>query len=113
MLIDLHTHSLVSDGTDTPTELVANAGAAGGGRADRPRHLRRPRRGAGGRGAAGVEVVPGMELSCSRGGQSVHLLAYGADPTDADLAEEMVRVGRAALTGCGPCWPSWPTSACR
>ncbi|MFD1047224.1 PHP domain-containing protein, partial [Kibdelosporangium lantanae] len=29
MLIDLHTHSSVSDGTDTPAELIANAAGAG------------------------------------------------------------------------------------
>ena len=29
MRIDLHTHSSVSDGTDSPTELVAAAAAAG------------------------------------------------------------------------------------
>ena len=29
MHIDLHTHSNVSDGTDTPTRLVLNARAAG------------------------------------------------------------------------------------
>ena len=29
MRIDLHTHSSVSDGTDSPAELVANAAAAG------------------------------------------------------------------------------------
>lgn len=93
-MIDLHTHSLVSDGTDTPTELVANAAAAGlkavaltdhdtfDGLAEAAAAGER----------YGVEVVPGMELSCSRGGQSVHLLAYGADPADTALAEEMVRV---------------------
>ena len=29
MRVDLHTHSAVSDGTDTPAELVARAAAAG------------------------------------------------------------------------------------
>jgi predicted metal-dependent phosphoesterase TrpH len=28
----------------------------------------------------GVQVVRGMEMSCARAGQSVHLLAYGVDP---------------------------------
>ncbi|MGI3781808.1 MAG: PHP domain-containing protein, partial [Janthinobacterium lividum] len=46
----------------------------------------------------GVEVVRGLELSCMRQGQSVHLLAYGADPEAAALAEEMVRV-REGRTG--------------
>ena len=47
MRIDLHTHSSISDGTDSPAELVDQAprGRAGRGRADRPRHLRRAGRG--------------------------------------------------------------------
>jgi predicted metal-dependent phosphoesterase TrpH len=94
MRIDLHTHSVVSDGTDTPAELVANAVAAGLGAVALTDHDTfdglAEARAAGDR--LGIEVVPGMELSCSRSGQSVHLLAYGTDPTDAALAEEMVRV---------------------
>lgn len=93
-MIDLHTHSSVSDGTDTPAELAANAAAAGlsvvaltdhdtfDGLADAQAAGER----------LGIEVLPGMELSCSRDGQSVHLLAYGADPGDSALAAEMVRV---------------------
>ena len=94
MKIDLHTHSVVSDGTDTPAELVANAVAAGLGAVALTDHdtfdgLAEAQAAA---ERLGIEVVPGMELSCSRSGQSVHLLAYGTDPTDAALAEEMVRV---------------------
>ena len=100
MRIDLHTHSVVSDGTDTPTELVANAAAAGLGAVALTDHDTfdglAEAQAAGER--LGIEVVPGMELSCSRAGQSVHLLAYGADPTDAALAEEMVLV-RSGRTG--------------
>jgi predicted metal-dependent phosphoesterase TrpH len=33
-----------------------------------------------------------MELSCSRQGSSVHVLAYGADPANPGLAAEMARV---------------------
>ena len=33
-----------------------------------------------------------MELSCTRQGNSVHLLAYGADPAAPGLAEEMAKV---------------------
>ena len=40
----------------------------------------------------GVQVVRGMELSCAGQGQSVHLLAYGADPASPALAAEMARV---------------------
>jgi predicted metal-dependent phosphoesterase TrpH len=94
MRIDLHTHSNVSDGTDSPAELVRAAVAARldvvaltdhdtfDGLADAMAEGER----------AGIEVVGGMELSCSRQGSSVHLLAYGADPTSPGLAAEMVRV---------------------
>ena len=74
-------------------------GRPGRGRADRPRHVRRA--GPGGRGRVGSTASrssAGIELSCSRQGQSVHLLAYGADPEAAALAEEMVRV-REGRTG--------------
>ena len=98
MRVDLHTHSLISDGTDTPAELVANAAAAGlavVALTDHDTFDGLPEAmGAGER--IGIEVVPGLELSCSREHQSVHLLAYGADPADPALAEEMslVRDGR-------------------
>src|SRR5690349_16582549 len=94
MRIDLHTHSVVSDGTDTPAELVAQAAAAGlavVALTDHDTFDGLPEAQAAGE-RVGIEVVPGMELSCSRDGQSVHLLAYGADPEDAALAAEMLRV---------------------
>jgi predicted metal-dependent phosphoesterase TrpH len=94
MRIDLHTHSNVSDGTDTPAELVVAAHEAGldvVALTDHDTFDGLDRAVAAGRDH-GVEVVRGLELSCSRHGQSVHLLAYGADPEAAALAEEMVRV---------------------
>ncbi len=97
-MIDLHTHSAVSDGTDTPAELVANAAAAGLSVVALTDHDTfdglAEAMAAGER--IGVEVVPGLELSCTLEHQSVHLLAYGADAADADLAAEMalVRDGR-------------------
>lgn len=98
MLIDLHTHSTASDGTDTPAELVAVAAAAGldviaitdhdstaGWReafAARPPEL---------------TVVPGVEFSCvytPAAGRpiSLHLLAYFVDPTDDALQDEWTRL---------------------
>ncbi|MGI3785113.1 MAG: PHP domain-containing protein [Janthinobacterium lividum] len=100
MRIDLHTHSNVSDGTDTPAELVVAAHEAGldvVALTDHDTFDGLDRAVAAGR-EHGVEVVRGMELSCMRQGQSVHLLAYGADPEAAALAEEMVRV-REGRTG--------------
>lgn len=100
MRIDLHTHSAVSDGTDSPAELVAAAAATGLAAValtDHDTFDGLPEALAAGQ-RLGIEVVPGMELSCSRGGQSVHLLAYGADPADASLGAEMalVRDGRSS-----------------
>jgi predicted metal-dependent phosphoesterase TrpH len=104
MRIDLHTHSSVSDGTDTPEELVRKAAAAGLDVVALTDHdtfdglnvaVAEGHR-------IGVQVLRGMELSCSRGGDSVHLLAYGADPLNADLVAELalVRGGRKGrLTG--------------
>ena len=98
MRIDLHTHSSVSDGTDTPEELVRKAAAAGLDVVALTDHDTFD-----GLNAAvaegqriGVQVLRGMELSCSRRGDSVHLLAYGADPLNADLVAELalVRGGR-------------------
>ena len=94
MRIDLHTHSRISDGTDSPAELVAMARDAKLDVLALTDHdtfdgldeaLSEGER-------LGVEVVRGMELSCARRGNSVHLLAYGADPVHPALAAEMVRV---------------------
>src|SRR6187401_1875849 len=94
MRIDLHTHSSISDGTDTPTELVHNAQTAGLDVVALTDHdtfdglneaVAEGER-------LGVRVVRGMELSCSRQGSSVHVLAYGADPASPGLAAEMAQV---------------------
>jgi 3',5'-nucleoside bisphosphate phosphatase len=98
MRIDLHTHSSVSDGTDTPAELVATARAAG---VDvialtdhdttagwSPAQEARP---------PGLTVVPGMELSCrwfpdDQPPISVHLLGYLFDPLHPGFAAERARL---------------------
>jgi predicted metal-dependent phosphoesterase TrpH len=94
MRIDLHTHSSVSDGTDTPEELVRRAVAVGLDVVALTDHDTFD-----GLDAAaeegeriGIRVVRGVELSCSRGGSSVHLLGYGPDPGHPELAGELLRV---------------------
>lgn len=98
MRIDLHTHSRVTDGTDTPTMLVMKAFQAGldvialtdhdtfDGVAEALEAGKR----------IGVKVLTGIELSCSLGGQVIHLLGYGCDVWNRALNEELakVRVGR-------------------
>jgi 3',5'-nucleoside bisphosphate phosphatase len=94
MRIDLHTHSSFSDGTDTPSELVGKARAVGldvVGLTDHDTFDGLDEAVAVGE-RLGVQVVRGMELSCSRRGSSVHVLAYGADAASPALAAEMARV---------------------
>lgn len=91
--IDLHTHSVVSDGTEPPEEVVGGAAAAGldvvaltdhdtvAGWSEADRAGRQH----------GLVVVPGVEISCSWRGISVHLLGYLVDPGYAVLADELRR----------------------
>jgi hypothetical protein len=97
--IDLHTHSSVSDGTDSPAELVGNAAAAGLDVVALTDHDTFDGWPAATRAAAdvGVVVVPGVEMSARLHGAGVHVLAYLPDPGYAPLADELARVraGRA------------------
>ncbi|MFJ8503161.1 PHP domain-containing protein [Streptomyces avermitilis] len=89
MRIDLHTHSTASDGTDTPAELVRNAGAVGldvvaltdhdstRGHAEAIAAL-----------PEGLTLVAGAELSCRLDGVGMHLLAYLFDPEEPELLAE-------------------------
>lgn len=85
--IDLHAHSSVSDGTQTPAELVEEAVAAGLGALAITDHDST----AGWVPAfeaaegSGMLVVPGMELSTQQDGASVHILAYLVDPAEPAL----------------------------
>lgn len=94
MRIDLHTHSLVSDGTDTPAELMRAAAAAGLDVIALTDHDTS----AGWAEAAaaaqevGVRLVPGMELSTKFRGNGHHLLAYHPDPNHPGLSDELARV---------------------
>lgn len=98
MRIDLHTHSSVSDGTQTPAELLATAAEAGLDVVALTDHDTTD----GWAAAAdarppGLVVVPGMELSCRwiPAGQppiSVHLLAYLFDPGHRALLAERSRL---------------------
>jgi hypothetical protein len=106
MLIDLHTHSSVSDGTDSPAVLVGAAHAAGLDVVALTDHDTT----AGWAAAAaarppGLTVVPGLELSCrwfpaDQPPVAVHLLAYLVDPDHPALAAELARL-RAERLGRG------------
>ena len=98
MRIDLHTHSTVSDGTDSPAQLVSLAAAAGldvlaltdhdttAGWAEAVEAL-----------PAGLRLIRGAEFSCiapdGQGGQvPVHLLGYLFDPAAEAIRAEQARL---------------------
>lgn len=94
MRIDLHTHSLISDGTDTPAEVVAQAREAGLdviALCDHDTFDGLDEALTAGR-EQGVVVVPGVELSCEKNGVSIHLLGYGCRTDDPSLYASMVKV---------------------
>jgi len=108
MLIDLHTHSTASDGTDRPAALVATAQAAG---LDVVALTDHDTTAGWTEASAAVPaeliLVPGLELSCRwnppDGSRSteLHLLGYLVDPAHPELAGTLDRLrhnrlGRAA-----------------
>jgi 3',5'-nucleoside bisphosphate phosphatase len=104
MLIDLHTHSTASDGTDTPAELVVAADAAGLDVVALTDHDTT----VGWAAAAaalpeGLTLVGGLELSCRwnppDGGRSteLHLLGYLVDPAHPELAGTLDRLRTSRL----------------
>ncbi len=98
--IDLHAHTTASDGSLTPTELVEKA--AGLGLAalavtdhDTIQGLAEARAAA---SAAGIQFVPGIELSVEDEGGRFHLLGYLFDPDNETLLKTLIdiRESRAA-----------------
>ena len=92
--IDLHTHSAVSDGTETPTQLVQAAVAAGLSTVAITDHDSTAgwQEAFAAASGTGLTVVPGMELSTNYGPASVHMLAYLFDPLDAGIVSETARI---------------------
>ncbi len=93
-MIDLHTHSSRSDGTEPPAVLVAQAARAGLEVVAMTDHdtISGWPEAAEAAASEGVALVRGAELSTQHHGRSVHLLAYLFDPEDQRLADEMRQV---------------------
>lgn len=94
---DLHTHSVYSDGTFTPEELISaakQAGLAAVALTDHNTVAGLPCFLAAAQGS-GVEAVPGVELSTDYGEKELHILALFVRPEHYDaitaLVEEMMR----------------------
>ena len=96
MVIDLHTHSTVSDGSDPPARVVDLAADAGLSAVALTDHDRldgladAARRGA----ERGIDVVPGCELSCEHPG-TLHLLVYFVTAGEGPLQDELDWLQRA------------------
>lgn len=93
--VDLHTHTVNSDGAYTPTQLVQMAVLAG------VKHLAvTDHDNLGGVAEAtleasqhGIEIIPGIEMSADMpGGAEVHILGYYLDVNNQELQAELVRL---------------------
>ena len=93
-MIDLHTHSTCSDGTDPPRRIPELAVAAGCSAVALTDHDTLAGLDEAARRAAevGVRLVPGGEVSCAYRGRSAHVLVYFVDGGDGPLQEELVRL---------------------
>ena len=92
-VIDLHAHTVHSDGTETPTELVEAALAAGLDVVAITDHdstggWQEAREASEG---TSLTVLPGIELSTQLDYASVHVLGYLIDPHNRNLLDEMAR----------------------
>lgn len=99
MRIDLHTHSTVSDGTEPPAEVIRAAKAAGLDVVALTDHDSTGGWDAAAAQAAGsgIEFVPGIEVSCSHQGISIHLLSYWHNDADAEVAAMLAKTREARV----------------
>ena len=99
-MIDLHTHSTASDGTDAPGQVMEAAAAAGLTVVALTDHDTAAGWDEAAASAArvGVALVRGAEISTVSDHVSVHLLAYLHDPTHPALVAELERTRASRLT---------------
>jgi len=81
MVADLHLHTSFSDGTYSPEELVLHARAQGLGALALTDHdtVEGCERAAAASRSAGLEFVPGTELTAEHQGEEIHILGYFID----------------------------------
>ncbi len=89
--IDLHVHSTVSDGTFTPTELVAeakrcNLSAFALTDHDTVRGFEEAKKASEG---SGIEVIPGVEISAAYKKKDIHILGLLIDPNHEPLKRSL------------------------
>ncbi len=93
-MIDLHTHSTCSDGSERPGRVVELASAAGCSALALTDHdglagIAEARRRA---GELGIELIAGCEVSCRFEVGSMHMLCYFVEDTGSVLAAELGRL---------------------
>jgi len=95
-VIDLHTHSTVSDGSDPPERIPELAAAAGCRAVALTDHDRMDGVAAAAARALalGIELVPGVEISCEHSG-TMHLLVYFLAAREGPLQDELARLQEA------------------
>ncbi len=96
---DLHLHSVHSDGTESPAQVMAAAHRHGLRTAALTDHDTTSGWAEAAEAAAslGMTFIPGMELSAKHEWRSVHVLAYLVDPDDADLRAMTERIRSSRL----------------
>ena len=94
MRIDLHTHSTVSDGTESPAEVVRAAKAAGLDVVALTDHDTTEGwdEAAAAARELDISLVRGLEISTRYAGQGVHLLGYLPDPTWQPLVDALQKI---------------------
>lgn len=93
-VIDLHSHSDISDGQLAPADLVARAAAGGVATLALTDHdsvdgLAAAQAAA---SAHALRLIPGVEISVAWAGHSVHVLGLGIDPDSPDLNAGLLRL---------------------
>ena len=90
---DLHCHSTISDGTLEPEAVVARAHAQGVELLSLTDHdeLSGQLRARAAADALGLAYVPGVEISVTWAGETIHVVGLGIDPLDADLVAGVAR----------------------
>lgn len=93
-MIDLHTHSRVSDGSDLPEEVVEKAAAAGCRALALTDHDSLDGLAAAGAAAQrlGIRLVPGCEVSCATAVGTAHVLCYFVEHGEGPLRAELARL---------------------
>jgi 3',5'-nucleoside bisphosphate phosphatase len=92
--VDLHLHTVHSDGTRTPEAVVGLAHQARLSAIAITDHdsLAGIAAGANAAASCGIELIPGVELSASEGRSDVHILGYFMNPATPGLDQELGRL---------------------